>query len=101
MLSLRVSTISFIFFVFTRDSVTVFAALRTYAIWDKDLRVFFGILIPGLVFPAGYIVSHRLDFDFVVNLSGHDPVSLHTDNILRKRALASYRLRSLCDLTRK
>ncbi|KAI0804572.1 hypothetical protein BC629DRAFT_1437862 [Irpex lacteus] len=31
-----------------------FAAIRTYAIWDKDLRVFFIILGLGLIYPAGY-----------------------------------------------
>ncbi|KAI0765829.1 hypothetical protein BC629DRAFT_1540686 [Irpex lacteus] len=32
-----------------------FAALRTYAIWDKNWTVFACVLLPGLIFPIGAI----------------------------------------------
>lgn len=44
---------------------TVFAAVRTYAIWDKDRRIFAGVVVPGLGYPLGYIVSE--DFKLVNN----------------------------------
>lgn len=50
-----------------------FAAVRTYAIWDKDLRVFFMILGLGLIYPAGYAVSFEtipfLDREITYNCS--------------------------------
>lgn len=47
---LKISTYSY-------SAFKVFAAIRTYAIWGKNLRVLFCILVPGLIYPAGFIVG--------------------------------------------
>lgn len=35
----------------------VFAAFRTYALWNKDLRVLCCVLLLGMLYPCGYAVS--------------------------------------------
>lgn len=81
-------------YISIRCFVTVFAALRTY-------MVFFSVLIPGLVYPARYIVSQKTELSFTMYLPGHNLVSLCANDILRTRAFASDRLRSLWDLARE
>lgn len=34
----------------------VFASLRTYAIWEKNIFVLAGVLILGLIYPGGFTV---------------------------------------------
>ncbi|KAI0765824.1 hypothetical protein BC629DRAFT_1442889 [Irpex lacteus] len=42
--------------VLTALIYSMFAPIRTYAVWNKDRRVFGCVLIPGLGYPLGYIV---------------------------------------------
>ncbi|KAI0797279.1 hypothetical protein BC629DRAFT_1286210, partial [Irpex lacteus] len=43
--------------ILTYISLALFAALRTYAIWNQDRRVFAIVLTLGLIYPLGYVVS--------------------------------------------
>lgn len=58
----------------------VFAALRTYAIWDKDRRVFAIIFGLGLIYPLGYTVS--FDSNCCLRTNAHSLLQYFSLNIV-------------------